>query len=310
MICDSINVLRQLNNRGRRNKQKQEYYEKKEQKIKEFCKLIPKDSTGKIGNFEYNNLIYTFGKGGDFLKPTEAPTGYKLTANELRGALQTEMEIMQYLMKKHKNGRALVFYQCIFCSTFNKFMQAIGEEKKEAIKYNEEEQKQINGDNDKKVKSYIFKNMHLPKISEELKTLKINNESDYDGVLNGKDSKNLALIYQRVREQKIKTFCESIPKSKNAFTQNFQEITKQMDDNVTLEKDNIRRGKYMQTMQKCNECLLYLIQNHKHSKFQNAAVLFNSNIDELMNALGYNNKNNQQSTYNSKNGKKTVNELS
>jgi len=307
MVCDSINVLRQLNNFGKRNKQ--EYYEKKEQKIKKFCKLIPKDFTGEIGNFGVDDLIYTFAKGDNILEPTKKPKKHNWEVKELQTALKSEMEIMQYLMKKHKNGRALIFHQCIFCSTFNTFARKIAEEKTDMIEYSQDEQNKINKKNAVAVKEYILNNMHLPKISEELKTLEINNESDYDGVLNGKDSKKLALIYQRVRGQTIKTFCESIPKSKNAFARNFKETINYMDNNITLEKDDARRGRYMQTMQNCIDCLSYLIVNHKHSKFQNMADLFGKEIDCMMEELGYNNKNNQQSTYNSNDGKEKNNEL-
>ena len=329
MVCDSINVLRQLNNFGRRDKQ--EYYEEKKQKIKEFCKLIPKDPTKDIGNFEENDLIYTFAKGYDILEPTKTPKGHEWKAEELRAALEFEMKIMQYLMKKHKNRRAKAFYYRTFCNTFNKFVQAIGKEKKDMIEYSQYEQNKINKNNDEQVREYVFSHTYLPEISEKLQVLKqeysIYNSNDWKQMILSEQNKQkvetgdkesnqvitiphcLKSIYHTVRTITEKEFCESLPKDSNEFKTKLQDYKKSL-DGITLEGDNTRRGKHMQTMQNCIECLLYLIVNRKHSKFQNMADLFGQEIDWMMRDLGYNNKNNQKSTYNKNNEEEKANGLS
>ena len=143
MVCDSINVLRQLNNRGRRNKQ--EYYEKKAQKIKEFCKLIPKEDGMENSLIEKKNEHINW-FANNFKKSEENKELAELDEKELQQALKNELQVFRYLMSKHKNSRALVFYNSIFVPTYEalsaKLMTTLGsnyQEEEEKNKYDKTE---------------------------------------------------------------------------------------------------------------------------------------------------------------------------
>ena len=118
MICDTCNKI----NRA--------YLPltQEEKDIREFCKKIPKDPTEDISNFEVNDLIYTFAKGDNILEPTKKPEDHNWEVKELQTALKSEMEIMKYLMKKHKNRRAASFAKNILYPTITKLSEILEEQ--------------------------------------------------------------------------------------------------------------------------------------------------------------------------------------
>ena len=128
MICDTCNKI----NRAC-------LPENKEEKIiKEFCKKIPKEDGMENSLIEKKNEYINW-FANNFQEQNDNKEPGVLDEKELKNALQNEMKVFRYLMSKHKNSRALVFYNNIFVPTYNtlseKLMATLGDN------YQEDEKK-------------------------------------------------------------------------------------------------------------------------------------------------------------------------
>lgn len=99
--------------------------------IKKFCRKIPKNGINSddvisyvvffAKYFDKNKTNELFEKNSDFGKNDSID---KLSIDELKTALQNETKVLNYLMKKHKNKRALQFYQ-VFSLTIGKLKEKL-----------------------------------------------------------------------------------------------------------------------------------------------------------------------------------------
>ena len=233
MICDTCNKINRTC-----------LPENKEEKIiKEFCKLIPKDPTEDIGNFEDDDFIYAFGKNSDFLNPIKAPENYDLNVNELQGALKTEMKIMQYLMKKHKNRRAASFAQKILYPTIEKL------------------------------------NKILEKQLEESKVDVVNDNKFEQNQKGGADTFTKDNKEQQ-RQQGIKQYCNKIAKEHTAFYTQKGNLISEL-GNICKREDG-RNNYFVQTLNNAHEIIDELVNNRRHTRFLRFSEIFDAVVDNTI----------------------------
>lgn len=123
MICDTCNSI---NNCLLPKDREQEI-------IKKFCRKIPKNDINLSDCISYvvffakyfdkNKTNELFEKNSDFGKNDSID---ELSIDELKTALQNETKVLNYLMKKHKNKRALQFYN-VFSGTIGKLKEKLAE---------------------------------------------------------------------------------------------------------------------------------------------------------------------------------------
>lgn len=123
MICDTCNSI---NNCLLPKDREQEI-------IKKFCRKIPKNDIDLddvlsyivffAKYFDKNKMNELFENNSDFAKNNSID---ELTIDELKTALQNETKVLNYLMKKHKNKRALQFYN-VFSVTIGKLKEKLAE---------------------------------------------------------------------------------------------------------------------------------------------------------------------------------------
>lgn len=145
MICDSCYGKCEKINRAFLPKSTFLSKAENEQTVKEFCKLIPKKD-GMENPLTEKKKEHINWFANDFQESKENKELAELDEKELQQALKNELQVFRYLMSKHKNSRALVFYNSIFIPTYEalsaKLMTTLGsnyQEEEEKNKYDKTE---------------------------------------------------------------------------------------------------------------------------------------------------------------------------
>lgn len=142
-----------------------------EKAIIEFCKKIPK-TTGIDSKFAEDKEKYINLCANNFNDNGKNKNLEELDEKELKNALQNEMKVFRYLMSKHKNSRAFVFYNDIFFPTYDTLVNKLNN-KLENKNYQENEKnekydkKNANDNRVKEQKEYFDKNIKKGLLTQE-----------------------------------------------------------------------------------------------------------------------------------------------
>ena len=231
MICDTCNSI---NNCLLPKDREQEI-------IKKFCRKIPKDN---INPDDFTSMLFFFAKYFDKNKTNELfeknsdfgknDSIDELSIDELKTALQNETKVLNYLMKKHKNKRALQFYQ-VFSLTIGKLKGKLADKLSE---------NKIIVDKDDKTVSYADENGRWASIKSFCDNLKKNivmtqnqrSQLAYEltHIAKRDDSRNNTYIYDlnNISETVYQLITEHRHSRFLTFSQIFDEVVDKMIKNV------------------------------------------------------------------------------